>query len=242
MVCFDIFFSECMDELTLPDSDPSDETPAPGRASAKDSQTADPPPSSQGAPPDTSPTTQSQSNSHKKGGRPPHGRKGKLGKNQYTRDRDQQLDGDEQSPGRSQSRDVGKGDENGQAPSARTNSDSKPGKAKAVGGNKVTMADMKRKVAAMLDFISRTQLEMVGESLTPTHAESTQNLMKGLAGSLIPLLKNSEENKEENKEDKGTREGAEENKEPEKDFNALTLLEMMDHLTGQLVKWQNQFV
>jgi hypothetical protein len=104
------------------------------------------------------------------------------------------------------------------------------------------MADMKRKVAAMLDFISRTQLEMVGESFTPTHAESTQNLMKGLAGSIIPLLKNSEENKEENKEDKGGAERSEEKKEPEKDFNDLTLLEMMDHLTGQLVKWQNQFV
>lgn len=237
----DIISSEHIDELTLPDSDPSDETPAPGRTSAKDSQPADPPPSSQGAPP-TSPTTQSQPNSHKKGGRPPHGRKGKLGKNQYTRDRDQHLDGDEQSPGRSQSRDVGKSDENGQAPSTRTNSDSKPGKAKAASGNKVTMADMKRKVAAMLDFISRTQLEMVGESLTPTHAESTQNLMKGLAGSIMPLLKNSDENEGERGEDKGGGEGADEKKEPEKDFNDLTLLEMMDHLTGQLVKWQNQFV
>jgi hypothetical protein len=104
------------------------------------------------------------------------------------------------------------------------------------------MADMKRKVAAMLDFISRTQLELAGESLTPTHAESTQNLMKGLAGSIIPLLNSSDENREENKEDKGGGEGVEEKKEPEKDFNDLTLLEMMDHLTGQLVKWQNQFV
>ena len=55
------------------------------------------------------------------------------------------------------------------------NSDSKTGRAKAASGNKATMADMKRKVAAMLDFISRTQLEMVGDSLTPTNAESTQN-------------------------------------------------------------------
>lgn len=230
-----------MEKLTLIDSDPSDEAPALGRTSVKDPQPADPPPSSQGAPPDASPTTQSQPNSHKKGGRPPHGRKGKLGKNQYTRDRDQQVDGDELSPGRSQSRDVGKGDESGQAPSTRTNSDSKPGKAKAGGGNKSTMTDMKRKVAAMLDFISRTQLEMVGESLTPTHVESTQNLMKGLAGSIIPLLKNGEEDKAEKNEDNSGGHGPEEKKELAKDFNDLTLLEMMDCLTGQLVKWQNQF-
>ncbi len=165
-----------------------------------------------------------------------------MGKNQYTRDRDQQIEGDEQSPGRSQSRDAGKGDENGQAPNTRTNSDSKPGKAKTAGGNKVTMLDMKRKVAAMLDFISRTQLETVGESLTPSRAESTQNLIKGLASSIVPLLRNSEDKREDGKGDKGGGEGAEEKKEPEKDFNDLTLSEMMDHLTSQLVKWQNQFV
>lgn len=224
-----------------------------------DSMPADPPPSSQGAPPDTSPTTQSQPNSHKKGGRPPHGRKGKLGKNQYTRDRDQ-LDGEEQSPARSQSRDVGKGDE---ASSTRTNSDSKPGKSKT-GTGKVTMLDMKRKVAAMLEFISKTQLEMVGESLTPTHAESTEKLMRGLAGSIIPMLKPNEEDKDKDAKDGdapavadagksagpgcggGNSNTADEKEKkdppPEKDFNDLSLLEMMDHLTGQLVKWQNQFL
>lgn len=221
------------------DSDPSDETPAPGRPTANkpsDSTTVEPPQSSQGCPPDTSPTTQAQPNSNKKGGRPPHGRKGKLGKNQYTRDRDQ-LDGDEQSPGRSQSREVGKSDENGQSSSTRANSDSKPGKSKASNGSKVTMLDMRRRVAAMLDFISKTQLEMVGESLTPTHAETTEKIMRGLAGGIIPILKISEEDKE------GKSGGdTDEKKQLERDFNDLTLLEMMDHLTGQLVKWQNQFI
>ena len=177
---------------TFSDSDPSEEPPVMGRTAANKtsdptSQPPDPPASSQVGQPDASPASQSQSTSHKKGGRPPHGRKGKLGKNQYTRDKDQN-DGDEQSPGRSQSRDVGRGDENGHNSNSRTtNSDGKLGKSKSNSGTKITMLDMKRKVSAMLDFISRTQLEMAGESLTPTNGEATEKIIRSLAGSIIPM-------------------------------------------------------
>lgn len=226
------------------ESDPSEEPPAIGRTSTnklsesmKDVQ--DPLPSSQPAT-DASPAAHSQTNSHKKGGRPPHGRKGKLGKNQYTRDKDQN-DGDERSPGRSQSRDVGRGDENGHNSNNRTaNSDGKLGKSKSHSGSKTTMVDMKRKVAAMLDFISRTQLEMAGESLTPTTGEATKDIMRGLASSIIPILKASGEDKDPKGVGGDAADG--ENTVAEKDFKDLTILEMMDYITGQCVKWQNQFV
>jgi hypothetical protein len=169
-----------------------------------------------------------------------------LGKNQYTRDRDLN-DGDGQSPGRSQSRDASKADENGHSTNHRaTNSDGKVGKSKGSNGPRITMLDMKRKVAAMLDFISRTQLEMASEALTPTNEEATGKMMRGLAGSIIPMLKASAEdtlaNSVNGDEDGGTKTPNEKKGDLEKDFKDLTLLEMMDHLTGQLVKWQNQFV
>jgi hypothetical protein len=159
-----------------------------------------------------------------------------LGKNQYTRDKDQN-DGDEQSPGRSQSRDGGRGDENSYSSNNRnTNSDGKLGKSRTYGGSKATMPDMRRKVATILDFISRTQLEMASESFTPTSGESTKDMIKGLAGSLIPMLKVTDE-------DKGVGGSPAEEEKPitEKDFKEMTLLEMMDFITGKCVKWQNQF-
>lgn len=226
------------------ESDPSEEPPIVGRTStSKPSESTkdvqDTLPSSQPAT-DVSPAPHSQTNSQKKGGRPPHGRKGKLGKNQYTKDKDQN-DGDERSPGRSQSRDVGRGDENGHNSNNRTaNSDGKLGKSKSHSGSKTTMIDMKRKVAAMLDFISRTQLEMAGESLTPTTGEATKDIMRGLAGSIIPMLKVSGEEKDPKGVGGDATDG--ENSVSERDFKDLTLLEMMDYITGQCVKWQNQFV
>jgi hypothetical protein len=97
------------------------------------------------------------------------------------------------------------------------------------------MLDMKKKVAAMLDFISRTQIELAAESLTPGTGEAAEKMMMGLAGSILPIIRaNGENSKDET--------AAEQDKAPEKDFKDLTLLEMMDELTRQLIKWQNQFV
>lgn len=101
------------------------------------------------------------------------------------------------------------------------------------------MLDMKKKVAAMLDFISRTQLEMAGESITPTSGEATEKLMRTLAGSLLPMLQASVRGNDKESADGGA--VGDSDKESGKDFKDLTLLEMMDELTRQLVKWQNQF-
>jgi len=189
-------------------------------------QASDPPPSSQVAAPDTPPTNPVLT-SHKKGGRPPNARKGKLGKNQYTKDRDLQ-DRDDKSPGRSQSRDVAKVDDAHSHANRGSISEGKLAKPKST-HSKVTMSDMKRRVGVMLDFISRTQLEMAAGAMSGISEEETETMMRGLAGNLPMIQVNG---------DKGTgiddRSGV-------KEFNDMTCLEMMDVLTTQLVKWQKEF-
>ena len=179
--------------------------------------------------PDTPPTNQPPI-PHKKGGRPPNARKGKLGKNQYTKDRDPH-DGDDKSPGRSQSRDVVRTDE-GHAPLNRGPiSEGKPGKPKN-SNSKITMADMKRRVTVMLDFISRTQLEMAAGTMSAINEEETETIMRGIADKL-PMIQVNGDKGEEIKDD--------DSKTVAKEFNDMTCLEMMDILATQLVKWQKEF-
>jgi len=197
-------------------------------------QPLDPPSSSQVATPDTSPPN-APSTSHRKGGRPPNARKGKLGKNQYTKDRDLQ-DGDDPSPNRSQSRDVPRGDDNGQPPGSRgpSNEGAKPGKSKSA--SKITMSDMKKRVAAILEFITRTQFEMAGESMSLASGEAAEKMIRNIADGL-PMIKVNGDNSAE-----ASKEGEAGDATPNKEFKDLSCLEMMDVLTRQLVKWQKEFV
>jgi hypothetical protein len=138
-----------------------------------------------------------------------------LGKNQYTKDRDLQ-DGEDQSPGRSQSRDVVRNEENAHPSGAKGSiSEGKPGKSKA-SSSKVTMSDMKKRATGLLEFISRTQVEMAKESVDRDAA--TKNLIVETAESM-PKITIGEENA----------------------FEDLSCLEMMDVLAKKLIKWQNEF-
>lgn len=216
------------------DSDPSEELPLAARSSiAKSTEVApqplDPPTSSQAATPDTPPPLQ-PSTSHKKGGRPPNSRKGKLGKNQYTKNRD--LQEGERSPHRSQSRDVQRGDDTGPTSNSKdSNTESKPSKSKA-SHSKVTMGDMRKRVTAILDFISRTQVEMAADFMSPASAEMAEKTIRGVAEGLAEGLPQIKLNGEAG-------EVAEAGM--EKEFKDLSCLEMMDVLTRQLVKWQKEF-
>lgn len=218
------------------DSDPAEELPLATRVTVTKvtevaAQPLDPPTSSQAATPDTPPATL-PTTSHRKGGRPPNARKGKLGKNQYTKDRDNQ-DGDDHSPHRSQSRDVQRGDDNGHGSGNKgSNSEGKPSKSKSA-GSKISMGDMRKRVAAILDYISRTQLELAGEALSPSTTDAAEKTIRGIADGL-PMIKVNGEKDHESKSD--------ESGDPaNKDFKDLTCLEMMDVLTRQLVKWQKEF-
>ncbi|KIN08070.1 hypothetical protein OIDMADRAFT_140540 [Oidiodendron maius Zn] len=218
------------------DSDPPEELPASRSSVAKSTETAaqilDPP--SQAAALDTTPPAQPVS--HRKGGRPPNSRKGKLGKNQYTKERDL-ADGEGQSPSRSQSRDVMRGDDNSSSNKGGTG-DSKPGKIKGAGGNKVTMSDMRKRVAAILDFISRTQLEMAGGMgpLSDATAQKSDTGERQVTDAFqsedTPTIVVSLGETEESKQEEAIQ---------EKDFKDLSCVEMMDVLTRQLVKWQKEF-
>ncbi|PQE33652.1 hypothetical protein CJF32_00008629 [Rutstroemia sp. NJR-2017a WRK4] len=193
-------------------------------------QPLDPPPVAQVPVPDTTPPVQPPV-SHKKGGRPPNARKGKLGKNQYTKDRD--LD-NSRSPHRSQSRDNPRGDDNNHSTNNKgSTSEPKVSRAKASVGSKVSMAEMKKRVTAILDFISRTQVELAGESILPNGGPA-EKLIRGLVEDL-PMIKLNGARENDMKK-AGSGEG-----ESQKEFKDLSCLEMMDILTRQLVKWQKEF-
>lgn len=92
------------------------------------------------------------------------------------------------------------------------------------------MSDMKKRVAAILDFISRTQVEMASETISTVRQQATETLLEGIADGL-PMIKVNGE----------LSEGSSEVTSPIKEFKDLSCLEMMDVLTRQLVKWQKEF-
>jgi hypothetical protein len=117
----------------------------------------------------------------------------------------------------------------------------KPGKPKSTGTSKVTMSDMRKRVAAILEFISRTQLEMAG-GMGPITEDSVQkadktvrDLAESLHGEDMPTIQVNEDKAEDGTEGKADEET------PSKAFKDLSCVEMMDVLTRQLVKWQKEF-
>lgn len=116
------------------------------------------------------------------------------------------------------------------------------------------MTEMKRRVAAILDFISRMQVEMAasGETVTPPDnnvngnnggpSSSRVSLMKGVQdqlGSLLSATVNSEG--ASTTSSSGSAADDEVTREIEKDFKELSSLEMMDVLTRHLLKWQQEY-
>lgn len=234
------------------DSDPSEELPLAARAAAnratvdkmatasavstapvateskaEASSAPEPPPSSQPTP-DTPPAgvaTQTVSKPR---------RTKKKGRNQYTKDRETREEG---SPARSQSRDV-QGHDNASSHHGKSGEGSSKSHSRVKGGfnSKVSMTEMRRKAHAMLDYISRTQVEMAGE-ITPPNDES---------------LRPSKDNAESLGSEKGTSTADKASVDtdldtgnvkvaPAGEFKGLTSIEMMDRLTRDLVKWQKEF-
>lgn len=228
------------------DSDPSEEMPLAARVSAhkpaptsggttaanaptsepgKPPAVVEPPPAPQPAP-DTPPTIMVQTKADKKRSHK------KKGRNQYTRDRDAR---DEESPARSQSRDIQK-DEHGPTSTGKASGEGGgKGNARSRGGmnSKITMNDMKRRATALLDFISRTQVELAGESfLTPSEGSGNANGTSATA---------SEKAQDEIVEPRALAPEQNGVGGPEKEFKELGCMEMMDSLTRRLVKWQQQY-
>ncbi|ESZ97454.1 hypothetical protein SBOR_2143 [Sclerotinia borealis F-4128] len=220
-----------------PDSEPIEETPPAIKPSNNKTpevaaQPPDPPPVPQTIAPDTPPPVLPPV-SHKKGGRPPNPRKGKSGKNQYTKDKDDSGVG---SPNRSQSRDILRIDDNVQATISKgSNNESKSSKAKASVGSKISMAEMRKRAASILDFISRTQVELASDPFMLPSGSGAEKFMRELVEETLPLIQvNGAHGAERTKVAAGESDSA-------KEFKDLTCLEMMDILTRQLVKWQKEY-
>ncbi|KAG5921257.1 hypothetical protein E4U42_005926 [Claviceps africana] len=171
--------------------------------------------------PDTPPTTHTVSgSSHKRGAR---SNRRVKGKNQYTKDRETE----EGSPARSTSRDIQKGDEattTGHSKSSVT--EHKTSKGKANVANKMSMLDMKRRVAAIMEFISRTQLDLATESplsQSSSDRETPQEKPEPVQASGDTANGDAPEASESSR------------------FKELNCMEMMDVLTRDMVRWQNQY-
>lgn len=118
--------------------------------------------------------------------------------------------------------------------------------------HRTTMNDMKRRVAAILEFISRMQVEMAvnGESITPpgngdaaSSLANSKALAKSVGAHLETLVQaNGEEGEDGTPSAPPTEsEGGSDQAPKEKDFKDLSSVEMMDVLTRHLLKWQQEY-
>ncbi|KAG6015963.1 hypothetical protein E4U54_002636 [Claviceps lovelessii] len=206
------------------DSDPSEESVLASSKTAQQKPTESPTkeksPSLAPAP-DTPPTTHPISgSSHKRGAR--SNRRAK-GKNQYTKDRE----ADEGSPARSMSRDIQKGDEATTTGHSKSSvNEHKASKGKANMATKMSMLDMKRRVAAIMEFISRTQVDLATEaplSQSSSGRESPQEKVESVPTSGETVNSDVPDASDSSR------------------FKELNCIEMMDVLTRDMVRWQNQY-
>ncbi|KAI1417244.1 hypothetical protein F5Y13DRAFT_82451 [Hypoxylon sp. FL1857] len=231
------------------DSDPSDEVPLSARAAAnrttESAQPPEPPVSSQPAP-DTPPAAPVPVSSNKKKAT----NHKKKGRNQYTKDRDNR-DHDE-SPARSVSRDITRnGDENGTSHTKSSAQEGTGKQSKAKGGmnSRITMTDMKRRANNILEYITRTQVELASEPLSEPADDGQQNSAPNGTANGVPLIKvNGDSHKKPESANtnsngattNGTN-GANSTLLALKEFKEMSCIEMMDVLTRDLVKWQQEF-
>ncbi|KAK0723802.1 hypothetical protein B0T21DRAFT_414167 [Apiosordaria backusii] len=192
------------------------------------------PPASQPTP-DSPPTpAASQAKTDKKKS---HKRKGR---NQLTRD-------DEASPARSVSRDIQKDEHppSGKGHHHHGDGVGKSGQPRSRGGmsSKVSMNDMKRRAAALLDFISRTQVELAGETAEEDTASTDVAKATTANPTSAPAASNGSNGTAADDSTQNTATAAPTSapESQEMEFRELGCVEMMDSLTRRLVKWQQEY-
>lgn len=235
------------------DSDPSEELPLAARVAANritSDKTAPttasepkiettlaveaPPPSSQPTPESPPANTPVQTSSKPKRSQAKRGK----GRNQYTKDREAR---EETSPARSQSRD-GQGHDTGNTAhhhhGKAAEGHSKPhSRSKGGFNSKVSMTDLKRKAHAMLDYISRTQVEMAGETTPPGHESPKPG--DGAVPQVAENVASSVERRPTGSTTSG--ESSTAGADVKKDFKDMSSMEMMARLSTDLIKWQKEF-
>ena len=183
------------------------------------------------------------SKSHKKGGRPPT-RRGRLGRNQYSKDRDPPDPNlNVHSPRSNYSQDGDNAHVNGAVNGsglAESNGLGKPSRPRHMNPNRTTMNDMKRRVAAILEFISHTQVEMAGMD-TSRSRSNTQNSTK--TSTATPPDSNGNGKASVAFKNISTILAALGDAETvdEEAYRNLSAVEMMEVLTKRLMRWQREY-
>lgn len=188
-------------------------------------------------------TTQSataSSTSHKKSTRTT-GRKTRIGRNQYSKDREAAAE-KAQLGKLPQSRE-GEDNEEDQEGEVHTNG-SKPAKPRHMNPNRTSLNEMRKRAAGILRFISRTQVELAGEK-TPSESNSPPSHANATASDAKAAMNgNSKLSNEVHQEIEQTAEQEVQNREgkidPDK-FKRLSSVKMMDVLTREIVLWQKEF-
>ncbi|EXJ81154.1 hypothetical protein A1O3_07444 [Capronia epimyces CBS 606.96] len=181
-----------------------------------------------------------RSNHNRRTGRPA-ARRGRLGRNQYTRDHGNGEDG--QTPGRDGSHDI---NGTGGSPNGINGIHGESGRSSKAKTHpaRTSLNEMKRRVAAILEFVGHMQTESAAQShhssgstsskgtSTPTGAKgSTQLPVSSLVRAVEAGLKEAH-SKEEDVALSVT---------DDKDFGNMGSVEMMETLTKELVQWQTVF-
>jgi hypothetical protein len=176
-----------------------------------------PPVVSETAPPEVPTSDPKPPPAPRRGGRPPQKARGRLGRNQYSRDTVPPTNGisptdTPQSPQPSATNGVGNGHD-----SSDGTAGGKPAKSKNWRLQKLSWNDIRRPAGAMQNYIAQRQMEMAGEKSVPAPAVQPAT-----------ALTNGASTQAEIKEDMGDLDK----------FKDLSTTQMMDYLSRDLVYWQ----
>lgn len=214
-------------ELTAIDSPPPTPSLSPSKmAQVNGKVKADTPPSG-------------RSNNNRRTGRPA-ARRGRLGRNQYTRDHG---NGDEGTPVRDGSHDI---NGTGGSPSGMTGIHGESGRSSKAKTHpaRTSLNEMKRRVAAILEFVGHMQTEKAAsghQSSGSASSKGTSTPTEHKGGLHLPtssLVRAVEAglNEAHTKEEGGTIGVID-----DRDFGNMGSVEMMETLTKELVHWQTVF-
>lgn len=200
---------------------------------------------------DSPPSARPNSINSRKTGRPP-ARRGRLGRNQYTRDQTHGEDGE--TPGRDASHDVNGnhgGSPSGNGGNTINGESGRSSKAKTHPA-RTSLNEMKRRVAAILEFVGRMQTERVVQtnhssgngSAGSSKGANTPNGVKGSSSSNLPtasLVRAVEAGLQDARQAKEKEDEMIISLLDEKDFGTMGSVEMMETLTRELVQWQSVY-
>ncbi|KAG8525866.1 uncharacterized protein KY384_000626 [Bacidia gigantensis] len=175
---------------------------------------------------------------------PPPARKSRLGRNQYSKDREPPKQTTHSPPSNnSQDRDISNGSNGAHGNgAAESNGLGKPSRPRHMNPNRTTMNDMKRRVAGILEYISHIQVQMASLDAARPKLNLPNNHPPGTSGQRRAGARGKGEAVVGANELKDIVESLDQGDIMDGDaYEKLNALGMMEVLTKQLMKWQQQF-